>query len=83
MGMEDEIGHLLERPQIVQDMYKNGKCRSGQIADYTIEEIKQLSGEVSYALDIKADHIDNDKGSSWTSLQQYHLEQFYKKLNSL
>lgn len=83
MGMEDPIGHLLERPQIVQDMYNAGKCRSGKTADYTVEEIGQLSSEVLNALDIKGDHVDNSAGSKWTSLQQYHLAQFGKKLNSV
>lgn len=83
MGMEDERGHLLERPQIVQDMYNSGKCVCGKVADYSLAEIAQLSNEVVNALDIKADHVDNDKGSSWTSLMQYHLSQFGKKLNSI
>lgn len=83
MGMEDPKGHLLERPQIVQDMYNNDKCRPGMVADYTPEEIAQLSSELVNALDIKADHIDNDKGSTWTSLNQHQLQQFANKINSL
>lgn len=82
MGMEDPKGHLLERPQIVQDMYNNGKCRPGKTADYTNEEIKQLAEEVEYALDLKADHIDNSDKSGWTSLLQYHLSKFGEKLNN-
>lgn len=83
MGVEDEKGHLLERPQIVQDMYKAGKCQPGKVAEYSQAEIAQLSSEVLNALDIKADHIDDDKGSGWTSLNQYSLAQFGRKLNQL
>lgn len=83
MGFEDPKGHLLERPTIVQQMYMDGKCVAGKVAEYSNEEIAQLAKEVSYILDIKADHIDNDKGSSWTSLNQYQLEKFAEKLNSL
>ena len=82
MGMEDKV-HLAERPQIVQDMYNNNKCIPGKVADYSKEEVAQLSKELVNALDIKADHIDNSRGSSWTSLNQHQLQQFANKLNSL
>ena len=82
MGMEDAKGHLLERPQIVQDMYNNDKCVPGLVADYTPEELAQLSKELVNALDIKADHIDNDKGSTWTSLNQSQLQRFADKVNN-
>jgi hypothetical protein len=85
MGMEDPKGHLLERPEIVQRMYNDGKCQPGKIAEYTKEEIAQLSGEVANALDIKADQVDptGHPKYDWTPLKHYHLQQFYKKLNSL
>lgn len=82
MGAEDSIGHLLERPQIVQDMYHNGKLTPGKVSDFTFEEIKQLESDVTNAIDIKADHIDDSRDNkyNWTSLHQYHLTQFLRKL---
>lgn len=76
------VDHLSERPKIVQDMITNGKCVPGEISDYTKEEVLQLAKEVDKALDIKSGHVDNSRDNryNWTSLHQYHLQQFYKKL---
>ena len=80
MGFEDPKGHLLERPQIVQDMYNSGKCSCGKVAEYTRDEVAQLQSEVTWAADIKQDHIG---GGNWTALNQYQLVKFGEKLNAI
>ncbi len=82
MGFDDEQ-NLHQRPQIVQDLYHANKCVAGKEADYSIEEINQLIKEVDNAIDIKADHVYNERGSEWNSLNQYHLANFGAKLKAL
>ena len=53
------------------------KVEAGNPIELNLEETKALYWEVENAADIKADHLDHE---NWNQLQQYHLNNFGKKL---
>ncbi len=80
-----ELGHFMgandyhpeEKPPhartLIEKLHKNlNLC-------LTIDELKQLENDCDTALDILADHLDQD--GEWTNLHHYHLQKFNNKVN--
>jgi hypothetical protein len=76
MGIEDPLGHLQERPEIIRIMAD--RCVPGKTSEFTLQEVAQLIKEVENALDIKQNHI----GDEWTNLHHWHMQRFLSKLNN-
>lgn len=81
MLMDDKYG-IIERPEVVQNM--EPKCKPGKIAQFTVEEIKQLHDEADNLLDkLTAGREEDLEHLDWTLKHTFQVRAFRNKLKSL